>query len=69
MTPDKKLAMRLALKEMQDMAGEFIDFCHTAAKALYNYYVALVDKGFTPSEALRIVIAHGMNPGGPTKGE
>lgn len=65
MTPDQLLAMRMARKELLDTEGDFIENCHVAAKMLHNYYVALVDKGFTPAQALRIVIAHGLTPGGP----
>jgi len=43
-------------------------FCHWAARSARQYYEALVEQGFSLTEALRIILAHGCAPKWPWTG-
>lgn len=55
--------MKKALKDIMDDEDLIIEQAGVAATFMYRYYQQLMDKGFNPEQALRIVINHGVDIG------
>ncbi len=53
-----------ALREAKEQLNHYIEVTRIVAEQLKHYYNALVEEGFTDEQALKIVIAHGIIPGG-----
>lgn len=56
--------MAIDKKAFMEAADELREILPIVARQLRAYYNELIEAGFTPSQALRIVIAHGVYPGG-----
>lgn len=54
-------------KIMMDAIDELREVLPIIARQMYAYHRELVEAGFTRSEALKIVIAQGLFPGGLNK--
>lgn len=62
--PMEKLNIEMAQKSVYENEELFIKSYQVTAKLLFRYYQALMDAGFSPVQALDIVICHGVSPGG-----
>jgi len=51
-------------KEFIAAADDIREVLPIIARQLWAYYRELIDAGFDARQALKIVIAHGLNPGG-----
>lgn len=52
-------------KEFMEAADDIREVLPVIARQLRAYYNELVAAGFSKADALHIVCAHGINPGGP----
>ena len=55
--------MKKALKDIMDSEDLIIEQAGVVATVMYRYYQQLINKGFNPEQALRIVINHGVDIG------
>lgn len=60
----QQLQFEMLLDEAKANFHNHIKLCGMAAEHMIEYHRALQEKGFTQAEALQIVIAHGLKPGG-----
>ncbi|MEZ2660513.1 hypothetical protein [Aneurinibacillus aneurinilyticus] len=63
MQPHEQIEFELAIDEIKRNMDNHIKWCHAVSETMFEYYKALMDKGFNAQQALQIVIAHGINPG------
>jgi hypothetical protein len=61
--PTEKMFAELAIKEALKNESEFVQACTITAKFMFDYFQALIKEGFNPDQALKIVMAHGCDPG------
>jgi len=55
--------MKEEFKEIMKNEDLIVEQASIAATFMYKYYQQLMDKGFNPEQALRIVINHGVDIG------
>ncbi len=55
--------MKEEFKEIMKNKDLIVEQASVAATFMYKYYQQLMDKGFNPEQALRIVINHGVDIG------
>jgi len=55
--------MKEEFKEIMKNEDLIVEQASIAATFMYKYYQQLMDKGFNPEQALRIVIDHGIDIG------
>lgn len=63
MQPHEQTEFELAIDKIKRDMGNHIKLCQVVSESMFEYYKALMDKGFNAQQALQIVIAHGINPG------
>lgn len=64
----EKLKLQMALDNMRATKAEVMAYQCEMAQLLYNHYAQLKKAGFSPFEALRIVLDHGAFPKTPDNG-
>lgn len=63
MLPHEQMEFELAIDQMKRNMSNHIKYCHVVAEMQFEYFKALQEKGFNANQALKIVIAHGINAG------
>ena len=56
--------MAINMKELMDAADSMREALPIIARLMRSHYNELIAAGFSPKEALKITIAHGVFPGG-----
>jgi len=64
MQAHERLEMEMAIDELKKDMHLTIKQAEACSEVMHHYFIALQDKGFTRNEALKIVMAHGVNIGG-----
>ena len=57
-----KIEANQNIKDMEESLPLLFKFQIASAKLMRNYYITLIREGFTPDQALQIVIKHGTTP-------
>jgi hypothetical protein len=64
----QKLQMEMANDAIKSMTPQMKEYQKNIAPLVYNYFVELINAGFTESQAISLVSAHGYMPPAPNTG-